>query len=264
MHAPATVVEVLTLRSEGLGARRIAKRTGLPVGTVRDWLAGRLPAHSRDAAPGAPATPVCDRCGHQDHALRELPREYVYLLGLYLGDGCISKHAREVFRLRVFLDLRYPLIIEDCVNAMRVVLPRSRVHRLERFSSLVVRDEPSHVEVSSFSKSWPCLLPQHGPGRKHSRPIVLTDWQLELVKRWPGQLLRGLIHSDGCRFENTGRGNWSCPRYSFNNKSPDILGIFCFACEQLDLHWTASGKRTIYVSRKADVAKLDEFIGPKR
>jgi hypothetical protein len=32
----------------------------------------------------------------------------------------------------------------------------------------------------------------------------------------------------------------------------------------MGLHWTRSGSRTIYVSRKADVAKLDEFIGPKR
>jgi hypothetical protein len=63
---------------------------------------------------------------------------------------------------------------------------------------------------------------------------------------------------------NTGRHGWRCPRYGFSNKSADILGIFCYACEQFGVHWTKSGQRTIYVSRKADVAKLDEFIGPKR
>jgi len=31
----------------------------------------------------------------------------------------------------------------------------------------------------------------------------------------------------------------------------------------LDIHWTVAGKYTIYVSRKADVARMDEFIGPK-
>lgn len=61
---------------------------------------------------------------------------------------------------------------------------------------------------------------------------------------------------------NTGRGNWSCPRYSFSNRSEDIRGIFCHACDQLAVHWTRSGER-IYVSRKADVARLDDFIGPK-
>jgi hypothetical protein len=32
----------------------------------------------------------------------------------------------------------------------------------------------------------------------------------------------------------------------------------------MGIHWTLSGGKTIYVSRKADVARLDGFIGPKR
>lgn len=60
---------------------------------------------------------------------------------------------------------------------------------------------------------------------------------------------------------NTGRG-WRHPRYCFKNFSSDIRRIFTDACDQLGLHWTTSGS-TVYVSRKADVARLDEFIGPK-
>jgi len=48
------------------------------------------------------------------------------------------------------------------------------------------------------------------------------------------------------------------------NKSGDIRGIFCRACDLIGVRWTASGSYRIYVSRKADVAKLDELIGPKR
>jgi hypothetical protein len=264
MHSPATVAKVMALRAEGLGARRIAGRTNLPVATIRDWLAGRVPGHSRP--PGDSSTPIatCHECGHPQHRFAELPPDYVYLLGLYLGDGCISEHRRKVFRLRIFLDLRYPLIIDECAAAMRAVAPRSKVHRAERWSNYIDRADPSNVEVSSFSKAWPCLLPQHGPGRKHKRAIRLTGWQQLLVRHHPGLLLRGLIHSDGCRFQNTGRGNWSWPRYAFRNKSADILSIFCEACELLRLRWTRSGAQTIYVSRKADVAILDEFIGPKR
>jgi hypothetical protein len=77
-------------------------------------------------------------------------------------------------------------------------------------------------------------------------------------------LVRGLVHSDGYRFTNTGRNNWSCPRYGFTQVSDDIRAIFCHACDRLDLHWTKSGSRTIYISRKADVERMDEFIGPKR
>ena len=119
-------------------------------------------------------------------------------------------------------------------------------------------------ELYSYSKSWPCLFPQHGPGKKHERPIVLSPWQCVLVSQRPDLLLRGLLHSDGCRFQNSGRGGWSHPRYGFSNASRDIQAIFCAACELLGLRWTAAGERTIYVSRKDDVALLDLFVGPKR
>jgi hypothetical protein len=117
-------------------------------------------------------------------------------------------------------------------------------------------------ELYAYSKHWACLFPQHGPGRKHERDIALTEWQERHVARWPGLLLRGLIQSDGCRFQNTGRA-WSHPRYSFANNSEGIRRIFCDACDLMGLHWTASGQKTIYVSRKADVAVLDRFVGPK-
>ena len=80
-----------------------------------------------------------------------------------------------------------------------------------------------------------------------------------------------MIHSDGARFmNNRGRSdNWAAPRYAFRNLSSDVTSIFCTACEKLGLRWTAafpSDERkavTIYVSRKDDVARMDEFIGPK-
>lgn len=100
-------------------------------------------------------------------------------------------------------------------------------------------------------------------GPKHLRPIVLAGWQDALVEQWPQLLLRGLIHSDGCRFQNTGRCGWSNPRYKFTNYSPDIHDIFRATCGRLSVRWT-SAPHTTYVSRKVDVARLDEFIGPKR
>lgn len=83
-------------------------------------------------------------------------------------------------------------------------------------------------------------------------------------------MLRGLIQSDGCRSYSTGQGGWTQPRYAFTNVSTDITSIFCSACDCLGLRWTASfptnesAAVSIYVSRKADVARLDEFVGPKR
>ncbi len=187
------------------------------------------------------------------HCFADLSPVYVYLLGLYLGDGCIASHPRGVYRLRIVLDLKYPGIIKAAADAMRA---------MHDGKALVQRRPEKCVEVSSYWKHWPCLFPQHAPGRKHERRIVLTDWQ-QIVVRSSDQLLRGLIHSDGHRFINTGRNNWSCPRYGFTQVSTDIQGIFCNACDLLNLHWTKSGNQTIYVSRKADVERMDTFIGPK-
>jgi len=223
----------------------------LPVGTARDWLAGRVPKHSRALGGGS-----CDACGHKAHRFTELPPTYVYLLGLYLGDGSIATHRRAVYRLRITLDTKYPGIIRSAAAAMREVRD-GRVYVQQR-------TRQNCVDVSSYWKAWPCLLPQHGPGKKQDRKIALADWQLTLVDRWPQELLRGLIHSDGHRFLNTGRGGWVCPRYGFTQVSDDIRAIFCDVCDRVGVHWTAAGKRTIYVSRKADVATLDGFIGPKR
>ncbi|HSR94880.1 MAG TPA: hypothetical protein VLK56_08440 [Solirubrobacterales bacterium] len=179
-----------------------------------------------------------------------------------MGDGSISKHPRGVFRLRVFLDKKYPQIVEECVESMQGTVPDNKVH--------VLLTPSNCYSVSSYTRSWPCLFPQHGPGPKHTRPIFLADWQQKLAERWPKQLLKGLIQSDGCRSHSTGRGGWSQPRYVFSNVSTDITSIFCSACDCLGLRWTASFPTrestavSIYVSRKADVAKLDEFVGPKR
>jgi hypothetical protein len=258
MRSSAEVAQVLELREGGLGARRIARRTGLPVSTVRDWLAGKLPRHSQTSA----GSGVCVRCGHASHPFRELPAAYLYLLGLYLGDGCISAGPRDVYRLRICLDLAYPGIIDACESAIRELAPLNRVHRLLRRSDYIERPEPSFVEVSACSKAWPCLIPQDGPGRKHEREIRLVDWQRSLLLRQPEPLLRGLIHSDGSRFINTGRGGWRCPRYVFSNESADIRGIFCEACDVIGLRYTFAPS-SVYVSRKADVKRMDEFVGPK-
>jgi hypothetical protein len=236
----------LELAGEGVCTSEVARRLGVPRATVRDWLAGRLPRGFHRGEVG------CVECGGL-HDLETLPPSYVYLLGMYLGDGCLSEHPRRVFKLRISLDARYPGIADECERAVRAVMPRNRVGRVCL---------GTWNELYAYSKSWPCLFPQHGAGRKHERPIVLRPWQWALVERWTTLMLRGLIQSDGCRFQNTGRG-WSHPRYSFANKSDDIKRIFCDVCDLVGLHWTTAGEKTIYVSRKADVALLDSFVGPK-
>jgi len=93
-----------------------------------------------------------------------------------------------------------------------------------------------------------------------------VPWQRELAEEHPEQLLRGLIHSDGCRVVNriTASGKtYTYPRYEFTNASDDIRGLFTAACDQLGIGLRRMNERNISVARRASVALLDEFVGPK-
>ena len=101
---------------------------------------------------------------------------------------------------------------------------------------------------------------------KHLRKIELSEWQAEIARSHPARLLRGLIHSDGCRLMNRVRVRgvaYEYPRYQFTNLSADIRAIFCQACDDFGVRWTHSNPVTISVSRSGDVAKLDAVIGSK-
>jgi hypothetical protein len=179
---------------------------------------------------------------------------------MYLGDGMLSAHPRGVYRLRIFLDRSYPLIVRECEAAMSIVMPASMAsvyrHRKDRVD-----------EVNSFSQHWPHVFPQHAAGPKHKRRIALEPWQRRIVERHPGRLLRGLIHSDGCRVTNRIRHpkkTYSYPRYFFSNRSADIQEFFCEACDRLGIEWRQDGPWNISVARREAVAILDRHVGPKR
>jgi hypothetical protein len=100
---------------------------------------------------------------------------YSYLLGMYLGDGCVTGNGPS-YQLVVACDAAYPDIIEDCATAMTLTLLPRRV---------ACNPHPVHrcVRVVGSSRRWPEAFPQHGAGRKHDRKIELADWQREVVDR---------------------------------------------------------------------------------
>jgi hypothetical protein len=219
LRTPKEVATVLALAEEGLNNCEIARLTGIPRGTISDWRLGRRPNFDR-------AKGTCTVCRGEPSALPQA--SYTYLLGLYLGDGCLAAHPRGVYKLRVSCASRYPGLIRLCELAMTRVLP-NQVGRVEQVGC---------VEVSSYSKHWVCLFPQHGPGRKHERRIELAGWQQDLVDLDPRPLLRGLLHSDGCRVLN--------------------------ACDALGVEWRPHNRWSLSVARRGSVALLDGFVGPKR
>ena len=257
MRSSSEVERVLSLSRAGMNNCQIARATGIPRSTISAWRHGRTPKFGTERTRGG----SCARCGLTEDPFPSIFNfQYAYLLGLYLGDGCLLRHPRGVFRLQITLDAAHPLIGEECVAAVAYTMPASRasIRRHKRWRML---------DVTSYSTHWPHLFPQHGPGVKHKRKITLEEWQERIVDRYPGRLLRGLIHSDGCRVTNRIRHpkkTYEYPRYFFSNRSLDIQRIFCEACDRLGIAWRQDGPWDISIARRESVAALDRLVGPKR
>lgn len=202
------------LIAAGMNDCAIARRTGIPRRTVHDWRFCGLKVRQRVQAGSA------DCRIHHDFVTLP-PMHYCYLLGLYLGDGSVSQSTR-VRRLRITLDKKYANIIDRCRAADDALFPGQHASIHPRSYGC--------VDVSHYSRHWPCLLPQHGPGMKHLRPIRLEPWQRNLVNQASEQFIRGLIESDGCRVVANDRGVLSVRYHS--NRSNDIRALFCGALDR--------------------------------
>jgi hypothetical protein len=248
MYDLATRHRTLALLAAGHSLSAVSRTTGISRAAIREWA-----VHGPDAS-GVGRLP-----------LRTDNSAYPYLLGLYLGDGCLSPGRRGVYALRIACADSWPGLIEACEDAIRAVRPGGAVCRVQ---------QQGCVQVTACSKQWPAVFPQHGPGRKHERRIALEPWQQEIVDTHPWEFIRGLIHSDGCRFTNwteQRRGGelrrYEYPRYFFTNRSEDILGLFSASLDLVGVEWrvTRRGGRpyNISVARRASVALMDLHVGPK-
>jgi hypothetical protein len=251
MYSRTKVDIALVLSDLSILDRENAEISGVSVAAIRHWRRGRR--RSEQTRPD----PRCPRCD-----ARELDAPaYAYLLGLYLGDGHITLGRRDVYALSITCDDYWPGLADEAERAMVAVMPTSSVFRVARIGC---------HEIKSTSKHWPCLFPQHGPGRKHERNIDLESWQQDMVTSHAGNFARGLFHSDGCRIINRVRHQaadgdrwYEYPRYLFVNHSGDILRLCGEALDRLGVDWRFSKPTTISVARREAVARLDGFVGPK-
>jgi hypothetical protein len=252
---PRDTVELAKLLS-GLEIldRENAAICGVSIAAVRHWRRGSRRMPGTAVRSEIPRCPLCHGCALDESA-------YGYLLGLYLGDGHITRGRRDVYALSIKCCDAWPGLAAEARTAMSTVMPTSGVFAVAR---------PGCTEIKSTSKHWPCLFPQHGPGRKHERRIELEAWQQEIVNDHPGDFARGLFHSDGCRLINRVRRRlkdgdrwYEYPRYLFVNRSADIHRLCGEVLDRLGVAWRFSKQTTISVARREAVARLDKFVGPK-
>lgn len=257
MYDMKTRERALHLVRLGRSLNSVSRETGIARSSLRSWI-------ERPAPLPRMRRTHCFRC-RPDPGPPHLPDVYAYLLGLYLGDGCVSRSPHGGWTLRIACADAWPGLTEECARALEAMNPSGRSSRTQA---------PGCKHVQGFSHHWVCLFPQHGPGRKHERPIVLADWQRAVVREHPWDFLRGLIHSDGCRTTNWtarevagGLKRYEYPRYFFTNRSDDIRRLCTDALDRVGVEWTALHRDgvplQISVARKSSVARMDAHIGPK-
>jgi hypothetical protein len=192
------------------------------------------------------------------------PGRYAYLLGCYLGDGHVTHKPPGTWTLRLACDPKYPGIEEEISTAIVSVFEGCTPRRTG----------PADHSVDVLSVTNPAVrhaFSQHGPGPKHQRPVILQDWQLEITHIHPDSLIRGLIHSDGCRTINrfrtmlpSGRvAEYSYVRYFFSNLSVDIRNIFRDHCRLLGIRVTQPNHRNLAIQHRDSVKILERIVGPK-
>lgn len=254
MSSDDVVAAALERAAAGASKAAIARELGVARSTVRGWLNGEQRSLAcRDSRGRAQR---CDGGCVVPEALDG--QNYAYLLGQYLGDGCISAVKRS-FRLRLTCCDEYPGIMDECEQAIRAVRPEAHVHRQRRIGC---------TDISNSWHHWPCLLPHGAGGVKHRRVVFLADWQREFaIVEHPEGLVRGLIHSDGWRGTNRVRGangsTYEYPRYMFSNRSREIRQFFVDGCDRLGVETRQMNAWTVSVAKRSSVAMLDRFVGAK-
>ncbi|MFE9331689.1 helix-turn-helix domain-containing protein [Streptomyces sp. NPDC006925] len=263
-HSNAKREQALDLHRRGATNREVARYLQVPYGTVGYWLHRERLRRSESDLPssGDGRRRECPRCESRSFDRRT----YSYLLGLYLGDGhIIQSSGHRVPSLMIACADAWPGLIAECEDAMRRVFPHNAVSGTRRTGCRNVKVYSQHL--------W-CLFPQHGPGKKHERRIELVSWQRDIVDTHPWGLIRGLVHSDGCRITNWTtrtvggeRKRYEYPRYLFANRSEDILRIYGHALDRVGVEWKLLRRGAVpynvSVARRASVALMDAHVGPK-
>ncbi|MFC7244821.1 transcriptional regulator [Catellatospora aurea] len=246
MHPLAIRRQAQLEHRNGSSISSIAVHLDLPYPTVHRWC-------RNEGAPDSRFTE--DRCFRCRATAPTDQLQYAYLLGSYLGDGHLVT-AAKVPVLRISCTAAYTDILDQVERAMLATLA-NRVQRIR---------QKGCVNLQSYSKHWPCLFPQAGPGKKHDRKIDLEPWQRAIVLDHPAAFVQGLFHSDGCRTINrivkAGR-TYEYPRYLFANESADILALCGWALDLLGVAWRLNRRNSLSVARRDAVALLDRHVGPK-
>lgn len=254
MRSKEEYEKVIELHKKGINNVQISKITNIPRPTVVGWVNGKINvSKNKKNVEFDPEKYIKDN---------NLEKEYSYILGLYLGDGYISKQSRT-FKMRICLDIKYDNLNLFAIQKLSTLFPNNKPHVLKLKNKIT--NLFNQIILSIHNNNLNLLFPQYGVGKKHLREIKLTKWQTDIIDY--KYLLLGFFHSDGCYYYNKTSKSFS---YSFTNFSTDIINIYKQCCEKNNLSFFVTKanakngiKYQVVVGRKKDVEIFNNIFGTK-
>lgn len=201
---------VIDLFEKGEGESSISRLLGINRDTLKAWIKKHISGESLEK---------------KDTVILDNPdtrRAYSYILAIYLCDGwiCQSKKHRAN-RLVLSNDSKYEKNTKEWADNLQIIFPNNSVNIKKHKTA-------NCVSISLYSTHLRSLFPQIGLGKKHLRKLVFEDWQMEIVKEFPREFIRGCIQSDGCVYEQK-VGNSIYKKHAFSNMSEDIIDLLLYA-----------------------------------
>ena len=169
----------MKLLAAGLRDSQISRRTGMPRSTISAWRHGRGVTYHRRLSPAPAWRP-------------RRPDSYCYLLGLYLGDGCLYVSPTGFATIVITLDVAYPGIVEQAIHASRRCFPDTPVHRVFQSQGSVAAVKMNHPARPDPFGRLPHDQPLQDEASQRPRRFVRVSplLLLEPLRRHPAHLLR--------------------------------------------------------------------------
>ena len=245
--------QIISAHLSGGSTRGIARAFSLNRATTK-WLWKRF-----QAGDGIPKQRLGPRSYKQLLDTEEKRCQYSLLLGMYLGDGCLAKTGRktgEVHTLILVSDETQDLVVRAAESAMMAIFPDNVVSVSPKIGARAY-----NVKVSSINLVE--LFPQHGPGLKSKRRLIMKKWQWDIIIKYPWQFVRGLFLTDGSRYVSSAD---DCAKWSFGNKSPEIINFLRYALNLVGVNYGIcndyQGMFRFWI-KKCDVPTMDLMVGHK-
>ena len=183
---------------EQLSIRQIASRLGVSKSVIIQSLR-EMPLRSKSVAAELRYEPLSLAGNHE---------ELAYLVGVYLGDGCLVQSSRTEL-LDIACDSKYEDLIERFANLVTQVFGKSPVIQKDHASNCV------HIRL--YGRGISSTL-GFEPGPKHGRDLRIPTWIKtdESRSQW---CLRGLFETDGYMHYRRGRDKSVVVGFSNTNEA---------------------------------------------